>query len=246
MALLGHKINASVGAADAITASMDTTGATLIVVGLENIVNAITTSAITETGATNTWTYGTQLVGTSSRVVRMAYCINPNTNATHVFKFTAANGANFPVIAVTVYSNTPAASFVTEAAGADVPAATTTVQPGSVTPSNANNLLVTFLGGDAYTAISVNQSFTATDTVGKVGGSSSGGGMAYIIQTAATAKNPTWTVTTNDATIMALMMEFKENGGGGGGARPLFRDSSSLAIGAGGSYFQNPLQMSHR
>lgn len=36
-----------------------------------------------------------------------------------------------------------------------------------------------------------------------------------------------------------------DNAGSGGGGRGLFRVGASLAIGVGGSYFQNPLQMSH-
>lgn len=214
MALLAHGIAASTATTDATTASLVTTGATLIVIGLENIANNINTGTVTDS-ASNTWSYGTQFNGSSGRISRMAYCVNPTTSGTHTFTYAALQGANYPVIAVAAFSNTPSGSFVSEAAGAETVAAGTTVQPGSITPGNANNLLVTFVGGDPYSAISINMSFSTTDTLGKVGGITQGGALAYLIQTAATARNPTWTVATNDATIMALMMEFKENGGGG-------------------------------
>jgi hypothetical protein len=239
MALLTHAVAVATGGADATTSAISTTGATLIVVGIENISNGVN---VTDS-ASNTWTFGTLFNASSSRKGQMAYCVNPTTSGTHTFSLLAAGGAFYPVLTVAAFSNTPAGAFVSEATAAETVSAGTTVQVGSsITPANANNLLVTFVGGDAFATISVDSGFTTTDTSGKVGGTFQGGGLAYIIQTAATAKQPTWTVGSNDATIMALMMEFKENGGGGGGGRGLFRTPSSTGIGVGGSFFRDTLQ----
>lgn len=222
MAFLVGASMAVAGAADATTAAVDTTasgGAKLFVVGLQNVSNFIGSPCVTDS-ASNTWSLGTLFTGSSSRYARMAYCVAPTTSATHTFSFTAANSAFYPVICVAAFTNIPSSStFDAESAGAETLTAAVTVQPGSLTPANANNLLVTFVGGDPYATISINSGFTipaaATFEKGSHGGGTQGGALAYLIQTATTAQNPTWTAGTNDATIMGLMMAFKESGGGG-------------------------------
>lgn len=215
-ALIAHAHVAGVAASDATTPPIDTTGATLIVVGLQSVVDPIGATDLTDSVG-NTWVAGTLFSGSSSRHARMFYCINPTTNSSHTFSYLTSAGAFYPVVSVSAFNNTPAGAFDQETTGTETLSAGVTVQPGSLTPANANNLIVTFLSGDAYDTISINSGFTISDALGKVGGLTQGGASAYLVQSATTAKNPTWTVGSNDATIMALMMVFKENGGGGGG-----------------------------
>ncbi len=230
MALLSHAFAVSTAAADATTSAIDTTGATLFVAGLSNIVNFIQASSITDS-AGNTWTLGTLFTGSSSRYAAMAYVVNPTTSGTHTFSFLAVNGAFFPFIGVAAFTNTPAGAFIAEAAGAEATSGTT-VQAGSVSPgANANNLIVAFASGDEYAPISINGGFTTTDTVGKVAGTTAGGGLAYLIQTSATSQNPTWTFGSTDVTVMAGAMAFKENGGGGGGGTATIGNPSMTVMG---------------
>src|SRR6185369_14115871 len=130
MALLSSASMAVAGAADATTTGISTTGATLIVVGLENVSNFISNTALTDS-ASNTWTYGTLFTGSSSRYARFVYCVNPSTSGSHTFSYLATNGAFYPVVSVLVFDNTPSGAFVSESAGAETVASGTTVQPGS-------------------------------------------------------------------------------------------------------------------
>jgi hypothetical protein len=213
MALLVHAAAAAAGSIGVSTTAVDTTGATLFVVGMQNISTDDTGLLIDS--ASNTWVLKPSLVCASSRFVQMAYCINPTTSATHTFSISGANSF-YPVIVVGAWSNTPAASFDAVTAGNFVSTPTTTVQPGSLTPANANNLLVTFVGGDVIGSASADSSFVPVDQILKSG--HQGGAMYYLIQSAATPQNPTWTVGSEDATIGAQMMAFKESGSGGGGS----------------------------
>lgn len=217
MSLLAHGIAASSGATDAVVGPLNTTNAKLIVCALENIAGANFPAILTDSQG-NTWVFpitSSGFAGAAGRIANVAYCISPSTSPTHTFTMIATGGAFFPVIAVQVFDNVPTSgTFDAVTAGAETAAAGTTVQPGSLTPANANNLFISFVIGDAYTPISVSPvGFIVTDTLGKVGGVSQGGGMAYVIQSAATAQNPTWTVNNNDATIMSISIVFKESGG---------------------------------
>lgn len=87
-----------------------------------------------------------------------------------------------------------------------------TVQPGSVTPSAANSLLVTGLYFESGTLTSVGSGFTVIDT--QLPGNSAVS-LAYKIQTAAAAENPLWTVSGSNTRIGAEIASFLAAAGGG-------------------------------
>lgn len=91
---------------------------------------------------------------------------------------------------------------------------------GSVTPSEDNCVLLAAWGGEGASRLpaTIGLSFTIP-TRGTVqgAGSSYGGGLAYLIQTTAAAKNPDWTLNSSDVNV-ARIASFKGPGGGGGGA----------------------------
>ena len=213
MALLAHTSASVAGSAPISTPAIDTTGATLIVIGMVNVITDL--AGLLSDSAGNTWTLKTAIIGTASRFFQFAYCINPTTSGSHVFTLSGGN-CFYPGLAVLAFSNTPAASFVAISTGADFGAGTTG-QPGSITPSNANNLLVTYCVGDLDTSAVVNGVFhPAAEVMLKT--TKLGACLAYAIQAAATTQNPTWTVGGNSGGVGTQMMEFKENGGGGGGS----------------------------
>jgi hypothetical protein len=95
-------------------------------------------------------------------------------------------------------------------------AGVTTLQPGSVTPTTAGQLVMTHVAYDAGTLATINGGFASPGS-GSAGSSGVYGGSAssYLIQTTAAAANPTWTWT-NGANASATIATFKAGGGGGG------------------------------
>lgn len=122
----------------------------------------------------------------------------------------------FPSIQVLGFTGNAASPFDAESAGGN--STGSTVQPGSLTPSEDDCLLVTGMvnennsGGGAGT---INGGFTA-HAVNYSGGNHLGGGIAYLIQTSAAGANPTWDLTNAVAGgIAAIMASFKAAAGGG-------------------------------
>ncbi len=85
----------------------------------------------------------------------------------------------------------------------------TTLQPGSVTPSENNELIVTGLGFYPSGVLSVNSSFTISDQVNYVSSAAMGLGAAYLVQGTAGAVNPTWTDSTTATSLAAVIATFK-------------------------------------
>ena len=96
-----------------------------------------------------------------------------------------------------------------------------TCTTGSITPSADNCLILASVGGgDAgfSQTISIDSGFTITDDAGQgqYFAGQAGGGLAYLIQTSASAVNPTWTSGGTADGIAAAIGSFKTSGGGGG------------------------------
>lgn len=89
-------------------------------------------------------------------------------------------------------------------------------QAGSVTPSVDDEMLIAGYG-DLFTpsSVAINGGFTAIDCVAFASGTNYAVTMAYLVQTAKAAANPTW----SDATAGAgsCIATFKGTAGGGGG-----------------------------
>jgi hypothetical protein len=198
------------------TDGVDTTGADLIVVnvgwysngGLNN------TLAVSDSEG-NTWTALT-IRSTTNIACRLFYVYNPSVGAGHTF--TANDGANspYPSIEMMAFSGAAAAPF-DQQNGATATA--TSIATGSITPTEDNELVVAGLAheNNSAGAVSINGGFTALK-VAYVGGNSQGSGLARLIQTTATAANPTWSITTS-AESAAVIASFKAASGGGGNRR---------------------------
>lgn len=184
------------------TTGVDTTGANLLIV----CVSFDTTSTQTISDSkSNTWTALTKTTSSSAGAV-CYYSKNPTVGASHTFSNTGAS--NFSSIFMEAFSGADTSSPFDQENGATN--SSTTLQPGSVTPSQNNEVIVTFLGfNTAGTPISIDGGFTQSDTaVDFSSGNHYGGAMAYLIQTSATAANPTWT-RTNTQTNSARIATFK-------------------------------------
>ncbi len=173
------------------TPQIVTTGANLIVIGVPYFIGAgtpILANEITDS-ASNTWQaltdYNTALDGG----VRLFYCFNPNTSGTHTF--TVAHTGEFPSLYVLAYSGS--------AGSPDQQAGTSgqsggTIQPGSITPGFAHELIVTIIYTTSTATPTIDSGYTVIDNAVFNSGVSIGGAIAYKVQSAAAAVNPTWTV----------------------------------------------------
>lgn len=167
------------------TTGINTTGADIIVIGISDNVGGSTLSD----SSGNTWTPLSPSTGTSG-VSTLYYCQSPTTSPSHTFTLTATS--NFMSIYVTAFSGSLAAPL--DQSNRANSGFTTTIQPGSVTPSQNNELIVTHVcKGIDTSSFSINSGFSIIDSVTGVGSTHYGGAIAYLVQSTAAAVNPTWT-----------------------------------------------------
>lgn len=161
----------------------------------------------------NTWTAGTKH---TSNIVssQIFYAVNPSVGAAQTFTITGA-GTFFGAEAAS-FSGVATASPFDVQNGAGSVIAGTSLQPGSITPNASNELLITGVVTESGSgAHSINSSFTVTDDSAYSGGVNEGVGMAYLIQGAAAAVNPTWSWSGSANPLVASIAAFKVAAGGG-------------------------------
>jgi hypothetical protein len=199
------------GTANTVTSgSINTTGANLLIVSVSWYPAGgadVTTVELSDSKG-NTWTQlnlaGT--IGVTFTANRLFYCYSGTVGTGHTF--TVTETGSYPAIAVMAFSNA-ASSPLDQQSQAETPLVTT-VQPGSITATQADAILVTSCAWDVdTTTASVNLSFTGTVSVAATSGNHVGGGLAYRIDTSATATNPTWTKTGGISSMSASVASFK-------------------------------------
>lgn len=170
------------------TSAINTTGATLLVVGQSY--NGGYTPPTDSLG--NTWSGlpNQAAIGGMS----IWYSSNPIVGASQTF---TGAGASFGMCVM-------AFSGVLSANPLDQQNGSTTAQPGSITPTQANELIVSYIGGGTDAGpYTIDSGMTITDQLPFVGAVQYSQGCAYSVQTVATAINPTWTGWGNSATEIA-------------------------------------------
>ena len=188
------------------TSAVDTTGADLIVAFVASYNDTPTPTD----SKGNTYTALTLRSGGSDANVkgRMFFCAAPTVGTGHTFT-TSSSAVSSAYLAFSGSAASPLDQQSTAAA----------TQPGSVTPTENDELLVCCYG-DASSAnpTAINSSFTLEVTI--AGQSSIQPlGAAYLIQTSSAAVNPTWTVS-NIYSAVSCIATFKAAGGGGVSVRP--------------------------
>lgn len=180
--------NTSCGAATTCTTgAINTTGATLAVIAATDFNNTIQAANISDSKG-NTWTNLTTQFSSTTRA-RLFYSVLSSVGSGHTFTVASAS---FPSIVVRTFSGVKTSSpFDVETGGTS---STTTVATGSLTPSENNELIVTGVGFDRIATPSIDSGFNTPVGVNFSSGSNMGTSLSYIIQTTATAVNPTWTV----------------------------------------------------
>lgn len=185
------------------TPAINTTGANLIIIGVSW---ETSTPAISDNQG-NTYTLiASQNSGGGLGASSLYYCSSPITSASHTFTATS----EIPAIFVQAFSGAASSLPLDQHNSANTTSGST-IQPGSVTPSAANELLVSVAqasSGGGQTLNSVGSGFTITDK--EAGGPSVfSSGMAYLIQTSATAENPTFTFSGSNLFLSSVIATFK-------------------------------------
>lgn len=200
--------------------NISTVGATLLVMSIGQYDNVTAVAPTISDSASNTWTLAVTIGGGSNQIQYIYYVANPATSATHNFTTFWSAGGAYPSQQVTAWSGVATSSPLDQTSSSwnSGAASAATIQPGSLTPSVNNCLIITsegnFNSGGTGPSLTINESFTITNQDASVYGSYCGSGQAYLIQTTAAAVNPTWTLasTTNQFDYLALMAVFKPSG----------------------------------
>lgn len=183
---------AFIGSGVSTTSAIDTTGANLLIAYANDYTGYSHSLAVSDSKG-NTWTALTAQDDTSSTYSRLFYCAGGTVGSGHTFSI-GIGGAGNPIIAVQAWSGANVSPFDVEN-GSNANART--IQPGSVTPSQANSLIVCGFSEGVEAGYSINGGYTTTvtDDVGTHG--NTGMALAYLVQTSAVATNPTWSTVSN-------------------------------------------------
>ena len=166
------------------SASQDTTGATLLVVCT---CSAFGVTATVSDSKTNTWTPLTHFDGHTPHG-RMFYVNNPTVGTGHTFTLGPAGVTGVGIFSW--WSGAATTSVLDQQnglSGSPVPA-----QPGSITPSEDGELVVAGFASVTFTNPLAASGMTIIADQIVIGGQSYALAAAYVVQTTATAINPTW------------------------------------------------------
>lgn len=180
------------------TGAINTTGADLIIVGINSFEAAVTPIS---DSAGNTWVNVISDISTDPAVgVYLYYCENPTTSASHTFSTSNDNG--FGALSVVAVSGSAAPGTVYDTSNffiqPNANAGTTTEQPGSISPASNNELLVLFsaiYNNSPAPSLSVDNSFAEQTAIAST--SNNFGMSAWtLVQNPAASIDPTVTRST--------------------------------------------------
>lgn len=187
IALVSNTAATRVAFSGATSTAIDTTGADFLILGMACNHGYNTTPTDSKS---NSWTQLTSYTQTNVRV-RLWYSIPSSVGTGHTFTCSGALIGHFLVGAFSGVAQTTPADQQNGSNGF-----AGSLQPGSITPTEDNELIWTHYGINAAgVPISIDSGFTEIAEADFVAGESYGGAWAYKIQTTAAAVNPTWTRT---------------------------------------------------
>lgn len=134
--------------------------------------------------------------------VRLWYYLSPSVGSGHTF--TVTSSTKYPAVAVLAVSGLKLTSPLDVSAVANSATQVTSQQPGSVTPTENDELLVLGITWDLPTSgYAISGGFTVAASHA-ADAHSYGGGLGYKIQTTAGAENPSWSWTSAAATAIVI------------------------------------------
>lgn len=192
IAVVDHVADKTAAGGTFTSATMNSTGATGLVCGL-TFYDLATEPTLSDSKG-NTFTGLTKQPITNLLSTRLFYVAAPSVGSSHTFTVTSSGGNSYSSVACLALSGTHATPFDQQNGATHTPA-TTSGQPGSVTPTVDNEILVTAIGfDDGESSATINSSFTIADQI-NANPNWWGIALAYKIQTTAGAENPTWSWT---------------------------------------------------
>lgn len=194
------------------TGAIDTTGADLIVLTVSWYTAG---SAITVSDSkSNTWTPRTTRTSDFINTAIM-YFRGGSVGSGHTFTVSSV-GTSFSAIVVAAFSGSASVPYDVENGAGNGGSPGTSLQTGNVTPSEDNELVITGMGLNASMAsTAINGAFVIPEAMAYNSGVNFGAALAYLIQTTATAANPTWSWGSVDDCSTAIAT-FKAAAAGGG------------------------------
>lgn len=197
----------------ATSGAINTTGADLLVAVVAGLTG--TTPTFTDSKG-NTWTALTKQSTASDGASQLFYCQGAIVGTGHTFA--TAGASTYSGCAMAAFSGSVSSPFDIEN-GSQNSGSPSAILPGSITPNFANELVVcsaeTNLNTGFATAAAIDSSFIITDRISSLSNQSFAFGLAYIIQTAASAVNPTWSWTSGFQASCCIA-SFKVPGGASG------------------------------
>lgn len=207
------------------TGAIDTTGADLLIAYVSERESVGDTVLSDSKG--NTWAALTEQkdVATASLRGVMYYCKSPTVGAGHTFTVTDSSGGGVASVAVAAFSGSHLTAPLDQQNGkVDIDAGLANTTNG-VTPSENNELTISglaFSPNSATIAVNTGEAgWTITNQVDCTV-NHKGVALAYKIQGALAATDPTWSYSTNEYAATTIA-SFKISGGGGGSAVPVFQ-----------------------
>ena len=173
--------------------------------------------ASTDTGTTpsdnvggNTYTLIASYSFSTGQSINVWECRNPSVSGAMTFTGTVTVSTGFAIDAIAISGSLTSGDPQDQHNG-NTQNFVSTIQPGSITPSQANSLIMAFLAisGTNTNAATIDSSFTVIDSyAGMIDGEDISS--AYLIQTSAVAVNPTWNGGAgSQTTLNAMQISFK-------------------------------------
>lgn len=195
------------------TATLNTTGADLLILGLayDGAATFDLWASLWTDSQGNTWV---PLTVQTSPKAQIWYCKPSSVGSGHTVTIVSDNSGGIYLAAYfAAFSGSASSAFDLQNG-----AANTATSPGSITPSVDNALVISVVSSGSATP-TVDAAMTVLDNNAVAGGRSWGGGMAYKIQTTVAAINPVWT-----GSAACVIASFKStSSSGGGGSTPVRR-----------------------
>lgn len=194
------------GTNGATTGSINTSGATLLVVIVTDYSGGGGVSV--SDSKSNTWTFVDEYSFGAGAQIQMYYAQNPTVGSGHTF--TVSGTGVYSSIYAAAFSNMVLSSVYDGVQNGSVDANVSTVNAGSVTPSQSNTVVVAGMGvRDNATSMTIDTGFTLIGFTQGVPGVSYGIGMAYRALVGAIALNPAWSWTNSVTEAVGIIAVFR-------------------------------------
>ncbi len=190
-------------------ATFNTTGYDLIVIFTSTFSTEASPPAVTDNHG-NTYTQGDSVSSPGGSIATMYYKYNPNVGTGT--QFTVIRNDSFPSVIVIGCTGALILSTPYDQHNSNSTSSESSVQPGSVTPSFNNEIIFCGLssGASANSDMTISgDSFTKLSGVDWIAGTNIASAVGYVIQTTASAANPTWSSANSTIGLASVIASFQ-------------------------------------